>query len=54
MSELKTIKSRIVLRNDSTANWLANDTQILLKGEVGIEFLANGKVKMKIGDGVTT
>ena len=54
MSELKTIKSRIILRNDSTANWLANDTQILLKGEVGIEFLANGKVKMKIGDGVTT
>lgn len=53
MSELKTIKSRIILRNDSTANWLANETQILLKGEVGIEFLVNGKVKMKIGDGVT-
>ena len=53
MSELKTIKSRIILRNDSTANWLANEAQTLLKGEVGIEFLANGKVKMKIGDGVT-
>lgn len=54
MSELKTIKSRIILRNDSTANWLANESQVLLKGEVGIEFLSNGKVKMKIGDGVST
>jgi hypothetical protein len=54
MSELKTIKSRIILRNDSTANWLSDEVQTLLKGEVGIEFLADGKVKMKIGDGVTT
>ena len=46
-----TLNTRIVLRNDSTANWLSNDTQVLLKGEVGIEFLENGKVKMKIGDG---
>ena len=44
------LNTRIVLRNDSTANWLANKDQILLKGEVGIEFLTNGKVKMKIGD----
>ena len=51
MAELNT---RIVLRNDSTANWLANDSVVLLKGEVGIEFLSDGKVKMKIGDGVKT
>ena len=50
----KTLTTRIILRNDSTTNWLANENQILLKGEVGIEFLANGKVKMKIGDGKST
>lgn len=48
------LNTRIVLRNDSTANWLTGKDQVLLKGEVGIEFLANGKVKMKVGDGVTT
>ena len=48
-----TLTTRIILRNDSTANWLANENQVLLKGEVGIEFLANGKVKMKIGDGTS-
>lgn len=51
MAELRT---RIVLRNDSTANWLANESVVMLKGEVGIEFLANGQAKMKIGDGVKT
>jgi hypothetical protein len=50
MSQLKT---RIVLKNDSTTKWLANESAVLLKGEVGIEFLANGKAKMKIGDGIT-
>ena len=50
---MSTLNTRIVLRNDSTANWLTNESQVLLKGEVGIEFLTNGKVKMKIGDGVT-
>ena len=48
MAELRT---RIVLRNDSTANWLAHESEVLLKGEVGFEFLADGQVKMKIGDG---
>ena len=51
MAELRT---RIVLRNDSTANWLDNEDAILLKGEVGVEFQANGKVKMKIGEGTKT
>lgn len=45
--------TRIILRNDSTAKWLENEAQVLLKGEVGIEFLENGSPKMKIGDGVT-
>ena len=48
------LKTRIVLRNDSTANWLANESQVLLKGEVGIEFLPDGKAKMKVGDGTKT
>ena len=47
------INTRINLRNDSTANWLANSTALLVKGEVGIEFLDSGKTKIKIGDGVT-
>ena len=51
MAELKT---KIILRNDSTANWLANSSAVLLKGEVGIEFTENGKVKLKVGDGVKT
>lgn len=48
------LKTRIVLRNDSTSMWLVSKDQVLLKGEVGIEFLNNGKAKMKIGDGETT
>lgn len=48
------LNTRIVLRNDSTANWLSASSQVLLKGEVGIEFLESGKVKVKIGDGVKT
>lgn len=47
------VNMRIVLRNDSTANWQANSDKVLLKGEVGVEYLDNGKVKMKVGDGVT-
>ena len=49
----QTLNTRIVLRNDSTASWLSNGQQILLKGEIGIEFLTDGKVKIKIGDGLT-
>lgn len=46
----KTLKTRILLRNDSAANWEANKTTVLKKGEIGIEIDTN---KMKIGDGVT-
>ena len=54
MAELKT---RIILRNDTTAGWeavKANDTYKLLKGEIGIEFVGGGSPKMKIGDGTST
>ena len=27
--------TRIVLRNDSTAKWLENKSQVLVKGEIG-------------------
>ena len=45
-------KTIIILRNDSSANWLANPNALLQRGEVGLEFLDNGNVKMKIGDGI--
>lgn len=45
------INTRIALRNDTIANWEENQLEVLLKGEVGIEFDETGKVKMKIGDG---
>lgn len=51
---MATLNTTIILRNDLTANWLANSSVILNRGEVGIEFLADGKVKMKIGDGKKT
>lgn len=51
MAELIT---RIVLRNDSTANWNAASDVVLLRGEVGIEFTDDGKAKIKIGDGATS
>lgn len=44
---MATLNSRIILRNDSTANWLLNENQVLLKGEVGIEFLASGQPQMR-------
>lgn len=46
----KTLKTRIQLRNDSSANWEANKTVVLKSGEIGIEIDTN---KMKIGDGTT-
>ena len=51
---MATLNTTIILRNDLSANWLANSSVILKQGEVGIEFLADGKAKMKIGDGVKT
>lgn len=55
VSLMKQIKrTRIILRNDSVANWIANNSAVLLRGEVGIEFSETNKPKIKIGDGVTT
>lgn len=48
------LNTKIVLRNDTAENWLTHSDEILLKGEVGLEFAENGTVKMKVGDGKTT
>ena len=45
--------TKLILRHDSTANWNANKNVVLLKGELGLEFLENKQVKIKIGDGET-
>ena len=50
MAEVKT--TRIVLRHDVTENWDLKNP-VLLKGEMGLEFLTDGSVKMKVGDGDT-
>lgn len=47
----KVLKARLLLRNDLTANW--NADTVLLKGEAGVEFTADGKTKIKVGDGTT-
>lgn len=54
IENMQRLVTRIILRHDSTTEWLKDEAQLLLKGEVGIEFLDNGKVKMKIGDGTST
>ena len=52
---MKQIKqTRIILRNDSVANWIANNSAVLLRGEVGIEFPEEGAPRLKIGDGSST
>lgn len=50
MSELYT---KLVTRNDTTANWALHPDAVLLKGEAGVEFCTDGSVKVKYGDGVT-
>lgn len=47
------IKTKIILRNDVTANWELHNP-VLIKGEAGIEFLSTGEAKIKIGDGLTS
>lgn len=52
---ISTLTTRLVSRNDSTGNWDAvKDTAIPMKGETCYEFCDDGKVKMKVGDGVKT
>lgn len=50
---MATLKTKLYLRNDTTANWTANATVVLGKGEVGIEWIESGAPKIKIGDGAT-
>lgn len=45
----KILNTTILLRNDATDNWQKENAYKLLKGEVGLEMLENGKVKMKVG-----
>lgn len=45
----KQLDTKIVIRNDTAANWTSNNP-ILLKGEIGIEIDTN---QIKIGDGTT-
>lgn len=54
MADKKYLNTIIVLRNDNTTAW-ENSSYKLLKGEIGLEILDSGKVKMKIGvDGAKT
>lgn len=54
MSTAQRLNTVIILRNDSSANWLTNEAAVLARGEVALEYLDSGKVKMKIGDGTTS
>lgn len=47
------INTRLISRNDTIANWEANSTVVLMKGEQAIAFFEDGSIKLKIGDGVT-
>ena len=48
------LNTKLVIRNDSLENWEAHKNVVLLKGEMGIAFDADGKNYIKIGDGVKT
>lgn len=49
------LKTRIVLRHDTTANWDAvKDTVVLLPGEAGLEYCEDGNIRIKFGDGTST
>lgn len=53
MAETKTLRTQILLRNDSAANWKTQNP-VLGKGECGIELDTNNKpIKFKFGDGKT-
>ena len=49
MAELNTI---ITLRQGTTAQW-ASSTVVLKQGEMGLEYLTDGTVKIKAGDGTS-
>ena len=51
----KEIKVRIILRHNTTEGWsLIGDSEILFKGEIGLEFLSGSNIpKIKVGDGIS-
>lgn len=49
-----TIYTKILLRNDTTANWTTNKNVVLGAGEAGVEKLSTNKFKVKLGDGTRT
>ena len=52
MAEITYNDVRILIRNDTTQNW-TSENPVLMKGELGIEKLANGSYMMKVGDGTS-
>lgn len=48
-----TLKTRILICNDTSANWGSSE-KVLLKGELAIEFTTDGVPKFKVGDGTNT
>ena len=53
-SVITQLDTRIIIKNDSSVNWLTNKSHVLLKGETAYEFCEDGNVKQKVGDGVKT
>ena len=49
----KTLTTKIILVNKTTAEW-ATESTVISKGLPVIEFADGGKTKMKVGDGVNT
>lgn len=48
------LTTRIVLRNDTLANWESNSSIVLLRGEAGVAYDVDGSARIKLGDGVKT
>lgn len=46
----RNLNTRIILCNDETINWGTSD-KIILRGELALELLESGEVKVKVGDG---
>lgn len=51
----KEIQVRIILRHNTTKGWeVVKNSEVLFKGEIGLEFVSGSNIpKMKIGDGTT-
>lgn len=56
---MATLKTKLLLRNDTTANWTTYQEMVLSKGEAGVEWYIDATTKqtmtkLKIGDGTST